>query len=128
MTSRIFIYNTTVATFKLSDIDNNRYPMIMGGQTFSLRLGYHNNYETQYTLSLSTGQSIYFWLDVFGTITRTNTASGIALMGLGNQGDTIFPLEPTNYITIMPNGNSLPLAPSSIFPMFPVALLRSNDY
>ena len=128
MTSRIFINNQTTGTYTLTDIDHNRFPIINGGQIYSLRLHYSNRYETQYSLTLSSGQTVYFWLDRNGDVYRTNVSSGIANLYLGNQGNTTSISTPTNYITIVPIGNSQPLPPPSLFAPTIVSILRTDDY
>jgi len=125
MTTRIFFNNQTAATFRLTDVDNNRFPLISGGNTYSLQLHYSDSWETQYSLILTTtGQTVYFWLTQDGTVGRVQ--SGIALLQPGNVGDKRG--SPTNEIFIYPNNGSLPFTPPKLFPPTPLPILFYNDY
>ena len=126
MTTQIFFNNQTAVHFVLSDIDHNRFPLIAGGNIFSLHLHYSDSWETQYSLTLSNGKSVYFWLDKRGEIGRIDVSSGIALLNPANVGNDRG--SPINSVIILPNGKSLPYAPTRLLPPIGRALLYANDY
>jgi hypothetical protein len=123
MTARIFIANQTNATFTLTDIDNNRFPLISPSNTFSLNLHYSDTWNTQYILTTN-GQSVSFWVTPLGEIGQVT--SGIALLQRASFGDPLG--VNVNTVNIVTNNGSLPVAPPRIFPPTPLPVLYYDDY
>lgn len=99
MTSIIFFYNNTNILLQVYDTDNNFFGTINAREYCNFKLNFSSTFKKQYNLiQFGTNNSIPFWLDMNGEVTRVGT--GIVFLEIGNVNQfCVNNLISINYIT-----------------------------